>query len=411
MINFQYARAGSVAEALSLMAGSPGAKFIAGGTNLVDLMKMDVEQPQALIDISRLPLAKVEETRRRGPAASAPSCPIRISPITRWWNSAIPVLSSALLAGASQQLRNMASSGGNLLQRTRCAYFYDLATPCNKRAPGSGCSALGGLNRMNAILGTSDSCIAVHPSDMCVALAVLEAKIQVTGPRGERVIAFADFHRLPGDEPQRDNTLAADELVTGIELPPRGFADALHLSQDPRPAVLCLRLGLRRGRPRARGRPDRGGALRPRRRRPQALAQRRGRGRAPRPAGGRRRASPRRRISSSARPRASGITASRSTWRIAPSSARSPRRPPARPSPSPTRRSREDSHGTLYRHRHIARRRHRESHRGRQIRRRVQRPRPAPWEHGRRDDRQGTHHRDRRRRGAAGRGRDRRPDP
>jgi xanthine dehydrogenase YagS FAD-binding subunit len=119
----------------------------------------------------------------------------------------------------------MASSGGNLLQRTRCAYFYDLATPCNKREPGSGCSAIGGLNRMNAILGTSESCIAVHPSDMCVALAVLEAKVHVTGPRGDRVIAMADFHRLPGDEPQRDNTLAADELVTGIELPPRGFAE------------------------------------------------------------------------------------------------------------------------------------------------------------------------------------------
>ena len=120
-----------------------------------------------------------------------------------------PVLSSALLAGASQQLRNMASVGGNLLQRTRCAYFYDVATPCNKREPGSGCSAIGGLNRMNAILGTSDACIAVHPSDMCVALAVLEAKVHVTGPRGERVIAFADFHRLPGDTPQRDTNLDA----------------------------------------------------------------------------------------------------------------------------------------------------------------------------------------------------------
>ena len=120
-----------------------------------------------------------------------------------------PVLSSAILAGASQQLRNMASTGGNLLQRTRCAYFYDTATPCNKREPGSGCSAIDGLNRMNAILGTSDACIAVHPSDMCVALAVLEAKVHVTGPRGERAIAFADFHRLPGDTPQRDTNLDA----------------------------------------------------------------------------------------------------------------------------------------------------------------------------------------------------------
>jgi xanthine dehydrogenase YagS FAD-binding subunit len=135
-----------------------------------------------------------------------------------------PVLSGALLAGASQQLRNMASAGGNLLQRTRCPYFYDVATPCNKREPGSGCSAIDGLNRMNAILGTSDACIAVHPSDMCVALAVLEASVQVTGPRGDRVIAFADFHRHPGDAPERDTNLDADELVTSIELPPQGFA-------------------------------------------------------------------------------------------------------------------------------------------------------------------------------------------
>ncbi len=223
MINFQYCARRSVAEALSLKAGSPGAKFIAGGTNLVDLMKMDVEQPQALIDISRLPLATVEATSGGGLRIGAlvANSDLAYHPLVQ---QRYPMLSSALLAGASQQLRNMASVGGNLLQRTRCAYFYDLATPCNKREPGSGCSALGGLNRMNAILGTSESCIAVHPSDMCVALAVLEATVHVAGPRGERVIAMADFHRLPGDEPQRDNTLAPDELVTGIELPPQGFA-------------------------------------------------------------------------------------------------------------------------------------------------------------------------------------------
>jgi xanthine dehydrogenase YagS FAD-binding subunit len=136
-----------------------------------------------------------------------------------------PLLSSALMAGASQQLRNMATVGGNLLQRTRCAYFYDLATACNKREPGAGCDAIGGHNRMNAIFGTSDACIAVHPSDMCVALAVLEAMVHVTGPRGERVIALTDFHRLPGDTPQRDTNVEADELITGVELPPQGFAD------------------------------------------------------------------------------------------------------------------------------------------------------------------------------------------
>ncbi|HEY5965322.1 MAG TPA: xanthine dehydrogenase family protein subunit M [Xanthobacteraceae bacterium] len=223
MIDFQFARAGNVADAVRQMAASPGAKFVAGGTNLVDLMKMDVEQPAKLIDVNRLPLDKVEEIAGGG---------LRIGALVRNSDLAYhpqverryPMLSSALLAGASQQLRNMASVGGNLLQRTRCAYFYDIATPCNKRQPGSGCSAIGGLNRMNAILGTSDACIAVHPSDMCVALAVLEAKVRVTGPRGEREIPFADFHRLPGDTPQRDTNLDADELITAVELPPRGFA-------------------------------------------------------------------------------------------------------------------------------------------------------------------------------------------
>jgi xanthine dehydrogenase YagS FAD-binding subunit len=186
-------------------------------------MKMDVEQPSKLIDVSRLPLTKVESTAEGGLRIGAlvPNSNLAYHPQIA---QRYPVLSSALLAGASQQLRNMASVGGNLLQRTRCLYFYDVATPCNKREAGSGCSAVGGLNRMNAILGASDSCIAAHPSDMCVALAVLEAKIYATGPRGERVIAFADFHRLPEDMPQRDNNLNRDELVTAIELPQRGFA-------------------------------------------------------------------------------------------------------------------------------------------------------------------------------------------
>jgi xanthine dehydrogenase YagS FAD-binding subunit len=223
MIGFEFSRATTVADAVRQMAGSPTAKFVAGGTNLVDLMKMDVERPTRLIDISRLPLNRVEETAEGG---------LRIGALVRNTDLAYhpvverryPMLSSALLAGASQQLRNMASAGGNLLQRTRCAYFYDVATPCNKREPGSGCSAISGLNRMNAILGTSDACIAVHPSDMCVALAVLEGKVHVTGSRGDRVIPIADFHRLAGDTPQRDTNLNADELVTSIELPPRGFA-------------------------------------------------------------------------------------------------------------------------------------------------------------------------------------------
>jgi xanthine dehydrogenase YagS FAD-binding subunit len=223
MIEFQYARADDVADAVRQMAGNPGAKFIAGGTNLIDLMKMDVENPATLIDITRLPLRQVEDTPGGG---------LRIGALVRNTDAAYhplveqryPVLSSAIMAGASQQLRNMASTGGNLLQRTRCAYFYDTATPCNKREPGSGCSALQGHNRIHAILGASESCIATHPSDMCVALAMLEATVHVTGPSGSRSIAIADFHRLPGDTPQRDTNLDAGEIITAIELPPKGFA-------------------------------------------------------------------------------------------------------------------------------------------------------------------------------------------
>jgi xanthine dehydrogenase YagS FAD-binding subunit len=223
MINFQYTRANDVADAVRQMAADPAARFIAGGTNLVDLMKEDVERPSQLIDISRLPLNKIEDTAEGGLRIGAlvPNSDVAYDPqVERRY----PVLASATLAGASAQLRNMASTGGNLVQRTRCYYFYDTATPCNKRAPGSGCSAIKGLNRMHAILGTSDACIATHPSDMCVALAILEAKVLVTGTAGERAIAFADFHRLPGDTPQLDNTLRADEIITAVELPAQGFA-------------------------------------------------------------------------------------------------------------------------------------------------------------------------------------------
>jgi xanthine dehydrogenase YagS FAD-binding subunit len=223
MIEFQYARATDVADAVRQIAGNPSAKFVAGGTNLIDLMKMEVERPTKVIDITRLPLKQVEDTPDGG---------LRIGALVRNSDLAYhapieqryPVLASAIMAGASQQLRNMATTGGNLLQRTRCHYFYDTSTPCNKRAPGSGCSAIDGHNRMHAILGTSDACIAVHPSDMCVALAMLEAKVHVTGASGDRSIAFADFHRLPGDTPQRDTNLDAAEVITAVELPPKGFA-------------------------------------------------------------------------------------------------------------------------------------------------------------------------------------------
>jgi xanthine dehydrogenase YagS FAD-binding subunit len=223
MIGFQYARARDIADAVRQISGEPSAKFIAGGTNLIDLMKQDVERPSRLIDISRLPLKSVEETTggRLRIGSLVPNSDLAYHPLIA---QRYPMLASAILAGASAQLRNMASTGGNLLQRTRCYYFYDTATPCNKREPGSGCSAIAGLNRMHAILGASESCIATHPSDMCVALVALDATVHVAGPGGERVIAFADFHRLPGDEPQRDTTLKDDEIVTAVELPERGFA-------------------------------------------------------------------------------------------------------------------------------------------------------------------------------------------
>jgi xanthine dehydrogenase YagS FAD-binding subunit len=223
MINFQYARATDVADAVRQIAADPQAKFIAGGTNLIDLMKYEVERPMRVIDITRLPLKSVEETPGGGVRIGAlvPNTDLAYHPVIE---NRYPLLASAILAGASQQLRNMASTGGNLMQRTRCLYFYDTATPCNKRQPGTGCSAIGGINRANAILGTSEACIATHPSDMCVALAALDAKVHTVGPSGERTIAFADFHRLPGDTPDRDNNLKPDEIITAVELPAKGFA-------------------------------------------------------------------------------------------------------------------------------------------------------------------------------------------
>lgn len=223
MINFDYVRARDVTDAVREITAEPAAKFIAGGTNLIDLMKYDVERPMRLIDITHLPLNNVEETANGGLRIGAlvPNSDLAYHPLIE---KRYPLLSSAILAGASQQLRNMASTGGNLMQRTRCFYFYDVATPCNKREPGSGCSAINGINRINAILGTSEACIATHPSDMCVALAALEAKVHVAGPAGERAIAFSDFHRLPGDTPQIDTTLKANEIITAIELPAQGFA-------------------------------------------------------------------------------------------------------------------------------------------------------------------------------------------
>jgi xanthine dehydrogenase YagS FAD-binding subunit len=224
MNRFAYTRVDDVASAVSAIGGDGAARFIAGGTNLLDLMKENVERPDRLIDIRRLPLRDIESTGDGGLrlGALATNTEVAYHPeIERRY----PLIGRAILAGASPQLRNMASVGGNLMQRTRCAYFYDTATPCNKRRPGAGCSAIGGFNRYHAILGTSEHCIAVHPSDFCVALAALEAVVHVTGPGGERAIPFADFHRLPGDAPHLDTNKSADEIITAVELPAEGFAD------------------------------------------------------------------------------------------------------------------------------------------------------------------------------------------
>lgn len=221
---FTYTRAHDADEAVAELVGDDSAKFIAGGTNLIDLMKEAIEHPRRLVDLNHLPLHDIGDLPDGG---------LRLGALTTNAETAYdervrtryPLLSRAILAGASPQLRNVATNGGNLLQRTRCYYFYDNATPCNKRQPGSGCSAIGGYTRIHAILGTSQNCIATHPSDLCVALAALEAVVRVKGRDGERSIPFADFHRLPGDTPHLDNTLQPGELITAIDLPPRGFAD------------------------------------------------------------------------------------------------------------------------------------------------------------------------------------------
>ena len=223
---FAYTRATDVSGAVAA-ARDPDVKFLGGGTNLLDLMKMGVEHPGHLVDVTRLPLAAIEEREsglRLG--ATARNSDVANHPLVR---QRYRVLSEALVAGASPQLRNMATMGGNLMQRTRCAYFYDPTfAECNKRVPGSGCAALQGYHRMHAILGASEACIATHPSDAAVALAALDAVVRVVGPGGERAIPIVDFHRLPGDTPQLDTNLRGDELITAIDLPALPFGRRSH---------------------------------------------------------------------------------------------------------------------------------------------------------------------------------------
>lgn len=228
MKNFTYVRANSTQDAIQRATKEKTANFIAGGTNLVDRLKVFLDEPSQLIDISRLNLNRIESTREGG---------LRIGALVS--NTAVadypeirdnyPLLSRAILSGASQQIRNMATVGGNLMQRTRCPYYYDTVFPCNKRQPGSGCPAATGINKMHAILGASEQCLAVNPSDMCVPLAALDAVVEVEGAQGRREIPFTEFHRLPGNTPQLDNNLAPGEMITAVILPPISFANSVYL--------------------------------------------------------------------------------------------------------------------------------------------------------------------------------------
>jgi xanthine dehydrogenase YagS FAD-binding subunit len=222
---FAYTRATTEQAAIQAIAQS-NTKFLAGGTNLIDLMKENVEQPGRLVDINRLALATIVE--REGGVRLGALAKNSDTANHRLVRERFPLVSQAILAGASAQLRNAATNGGNLMQRTRCYYFYDVTMPCNKRQPGSGCGALEGFSRIHAIFGASTQCIATHPSDMCVALAALDAVVHVQGPQGARSIPFADFHRLPGDTPQIDTNLKRDELITAIDLPAAASVFAPH---------------------------------------------------------------------------------------------------------------------------------------------------------------------------------------
>jgi xanthine dehydrogenase YagS FAD-binding subunit len=230
---FEYRRADDAAGAVAAVAAVPGARFLAGGTNLVDHMRLGIASPELLVDVSRLPHDRVEELPGGGVriGAAVRNSDLAADPLIR---SRYPALSRALLAGASGQLRNLATTGGNLLQRTRCVYFQDPTTPCNKREPGSGCSAIGGWTRYHAILGASEHCVATHPSDMAVAMAALDATVVVLGPAGERTIALVELHRLPGDQPERDTVLEHGELITAVELPrpPDGARSAYRKVRD-----------------------------------------------------------------------------------------------------------------------------------------------------------------------------------
>ncbi|RNL52452.1 FAD binding domain-containing protein [Pedobacter jejuensis] len=229
MINFQYLRTTTAKSAIALLLKDKNSKFIAGGTNLIDLMKRGVTAPDKLIDINHVPLKNIEQVGNNiiiGALAS--NTAVAENALIK---DKLPLLAMALNAGASAQLRNVATVGGNMMQRTRCGYFYDTEMPCNKRTPGSGCGAIGGFNRMHAIFGTSENCIAVHPSDMCIALIALDTTVVLANAKGERKILFKDFHRLAGDTPQLDNNLKPDEMIIRLEIPVNNLSKNSHYTK------------------------------------------------------------------------------------------------------------------------------------------------------------------------------------
>ena len=244
MKDFTYSRAGTSQEALTLIATLPNAKFLGGGTNLVNLMRENIEQPDALIDITRLPSTGIAESANGiSIGAEARNTAVANHPLIR---QRYPVLSQAILFGASGQIRNMATVGGNIMQRTRCYYFYDAAAKCNKRNPDAGCDAIGGFNRIHAILGASEHCIATHPSDMCVALAALDATVKVKGPDGERGIPFNAFHLLPGDTPHIETALQPNELIASVSCL-RFLSQSARDTEGPGSRELRVRSGKRGG--------------------------------------------------------------------------------------------------------------------------------------------------------------------
>ena len=321
---FTYERATDARAAVAAVSRA-GAKFISGGTNLLDLMKLEIEQPSHLVDISRLPLTDIEELPDGGLRIGAQAANSEVGRRRRV-RTRYPVLSQALVAGASGQLRNKASIGGNLLQRTRCPYFYDTAAGCNKRDPGSGCSAIGGFNRIHAILGASEACIATHPSDMAVAMTALEARIELLGADGShRRVAIADFYRLPGDTPHIETVLRPGEMITSVVLPPPPPGRQIYRKVRDRASYefalvsVAAVVATERERSRGPGGIRRGGA--------QALAFHRGGGRAGRPSRHDGHLSGRRRGGACVARWAGATTTSRSNWPGARSAARWPRPP------------------------------------------------------------------------------------